>query len=245
MTFNFTTPMHTSSNYAPNGRYVLAVWIESCTTCGAGTVVGTSAYVRTKLRYWGGNTTDHLPTWVGKSGGSTTNATTGATSTVFTARAVTWDGMNAAQSAMVADGNYRVCIQETWGHGSATATRYFPFVKGPNSYTNTTDVNSDTNFTGISLTWSATLATQTFVQKAEAIVYPNPSTTGLFNIEYTTEVKNIKVANILGAEIFNLNVDVNGETKKQIDLSNSSNGVYFITVTNDAGSSSYKVVLDK
>lgn len=244
MSFTFTTPKHTSGNYEIDGRYVLAVWLESCTTCGAGTTVGTSTFVRTKLRYWGSNTMDHLPTWVAKSGSSTTNATTGATQTTFLARTVTWDGKNAAQTALALDGNYRVCVQETWGHGAATATRYFPFVKGPNSYTNTTDVNADTNFTGISLTWTATLANETFNRNPEAIVYPNPST-GIFNLDFTTEVKNIKVVNILGQEVYNENVDLNGETKKQIDLSTSANGVYFIIVANDFGSSSCKVVLDK
>ncbi|HNP32522.1 MAG TPA: T9SS type A sorting domain-containing protein [Flavobacterium sp.] len=244
MTFTFTTPKHTSGNYVSDGRYVLAVWIESCATCGAGTTVGTSTYVRTKLRYWAGGTNDHLPTWNSKSGGSTTNATTGATSTVFTSRTVTWDGMNAAQTALVADGNYRVCVQETWGHGSSTATRYFPFVKGPTSYTNTSDVAADGNLTGISLTWTATLANDTFVAKPQAVIYPNPSS-GVFNIEYQNEVKNIKVSNILGEEIYNQKVDLNSENKKQIDLSSFENGVYFISVANDYGSSTYKVVLDK
>ncbi len=244
MSFTFTTPKHTTGNYETNGRYVLAVWLESCATCGAGTTVGTSAFVRTKLRYWGGNTNDHLPTWNSKSGGSTTNATTGATSTLFTSRTVTWNGMNAAQTALVADGNYRVCVQETWGHGSATATRYFPFVKGPAAYTNTTDVAADGNFTAISLTWAATLGVETFNRNAQAIVYPNPST-GIFNLKFNNEVKNIKVANILGAEIYNLNLELNGETSQQIDLSNFVNGVYFIRVTNDFGSSTYKIVLDK
>lgn len=245
MTFTFTTPMHTSGNYETNGRFVLAVWIESCTTCGDGTTVGTSAFVRTKMRFWGGNTTDHLPTWNSKSAGSTTNAaSTGATQTTFTARTVTWDGKNAAQTALVPDGNYRVCVQETWGHGTATATRYFPFVKGPTAYTNTTDVASDGNLTAISLNWAATLANETFVTKPEAVVYPNPST-GIFNLEFNTEIKNIKVSNILGAEIYNQNLDLNGETSKQIDLSNFANGVYFIRVANEYGFSSYKIVLDK
>lgn len=246
MTFTITTPKHASGNYETNGRYALAVWIESCTTCGAGTTVGTSTFVKTNLRYWGSNTNDHLPTWASKSGSSTTGATTGATSTVFTARTVTWDGKNAAGTTLLADGNYRVCVQETWGHGSATATRYFPFVKGTAIYNNTTDVTADTNFTGITLNWTpSALTTETFANNPEAVVYPNP-TKGVFTIDFKSEIKNIKVVNILGEVVYNENIDAaNAETTKKIDLSNFTNGVYIVNVSNDKGESSYKIVLDK
>lgn len=244
LTFTFTTPKHTSGNYETNGRYVLAVWIESCTTCGSGTTVGTSTFVRTKMRYWGGNTSDHLPTWVSKSGSSTTNATTGATQASFTAKTITWDGKNAAQTAALADGNYRVCIQETWGHGTATATRYFPFVKG--TAIDSQAPAADTNFTAISLMWSPTLATDAFSTTPVAIIYPNPSN-GIFNIDFKNEVSNIKVINMLGAVVYNEKVDlVNAGTSKSIDLSNFANGMYLVNVSNSSGASTnYKVVLSK
>lgn len=245
MSFTFTTPKHTTGNYNTSGNYVLAVWIESCATCGAGTTVGTSTFIKTNLRYWAGGTNDHLPTWNSKSGASTTGATTGATQSTFTARTVTWDGKNAAGATLLADGNYRVCIQETWGHSTATATRYFPFVKGPAVYTNTADVTADTNFTGISLTWTPTLASDTFTKGPEVVVYPNPSK-GIFNLDLKSQVKNITVVNTLGAIVFEENIDnSNTITTKTIDLSSFTNGVYFINVSDDNGSSSYKVVLEK
>ena len=248
MTFTFTTPKHTSGNYVSDGRYVLAVWIESCTTCGAGTTVGTSTFVKTSLRYWAGGTNDHLPTWNTKSAGSTTGAqATGSTQTTFTARTVTWDGKNAAGTAVAADGNYRVCVQETWGHGTATATRYFPFVKGTASYTNTTDVTADTNFTGITLNWVPTaLTAETFANNPEAVVYPNP-TKGVFTIDFKNEIKSIKVVNLLGEVVYNEQIDAAtaDTTSRKIDLSSFSNGVYIVNVSNDNGETSYKVVLDK
>lgn len=248
MTFTITTPKHTSGNYETNGRYVLAVWIESCTTCGAGTTVGTSTFVKTSLRYWGGNTSDHLPTWSSKSGSSTTGAqATGSTQTTFTARTVTWDGKNAAGTTVAADGNYRVCVQETWGHGSATVTRYFPFVKGTASYTNTTDVTADTNFTGITLNWTpSALTAETFANNPEAVVYPNP-TKGVFTIDFKNQIKAIKVVNLLGEVVYSEQIDAASAdtTSRKIDLSNFSNGVYIVNVSNDNGESSYKVVLDK
>ena len=245
MTFTFTSPKHTTGNYETNGRYAMSVWIESCTAC---TTSGTlaSTYVRTKLHYCcNGNTNDHIAKWSAKSGGSSTNATTGGTSTVFTSRTVTWDGMNAAQTALVADGSYRVVIEETWGHTTNTVTRYFPFTKGPASFTNTTDVANDTNFTGISLTWNPTLGTESFVEKPDAVVYPNP-TKGIFNIDFKNNVKNINVVNILGAVVYNENIEDNAtETSKKIDFSDMANGVYIINLSNDSGSSSYKIILDK
>ena len=245
MTFTFTNPKHTTGNYETNGRYAMAVWIESCTTCGAGTTAGTSTYVRTNMRYWGGNTSDHLPTWASKSGSSTTLATTGATQTIFTARTVTWNGTNAAGTTLLADGNYRVCIQETWGHGSATVTRYFPFVKGATIYNNTTDVTADTNFTGITLNWTPTLANDSFTKGPEVVVYPNPSK-GIFNLDLKSQIKNITVVSVLGAVVYEENIDASSTvTTKSIDLSSFNNGVYIIHVTGDTGSTSYEVVLDK
>ena len=267
MTFNFTpinpgagwhseTNQNTGVTTTETDNSVLAVWIESCATCGSGTTVGTSTFVRTKLLNVGTSTKDHLPAWAGKSGCTssanathatcnTTNATTGATLTTFTAKTVTWDGKNAAQTTLLADGNYRMCVQETWGHGASTVTRYFPFVKGTTLYTNTTDVANDANFSGISLTWTPNgLAKEEFVTAPEAVVYPNPSN-GIFNVEFNKEVKNVKVNNILGEEVYNENVEVANETKKVIDLSNLANGVYLISVSNGKNTSSYKVVLDK
>jgi len=255
MSFTFTTPKHTTGNYVSDGRYVLAVWIESCATCGAGTTAGTSTFVKTRHRFCTmGSTEDHLPTYGVKAGATAANCmtggnitgaiSTGATQTTFTARTVTWDGTNTA-GTLLADGNYRVCIQETWGHGTATATRYFPFVKGATAFTNTTDVAADTNFTGISLTWSPTLANETFVSGPEVVVYPNPSK-GIFNLDLKSQVKNITVVNTLGALIYEENInDSSIVTTKTIDLSQYTNGVYFINVSDDNGSSCYKVVLDK
>ena len=245
MTFTFTNPKHTTGNYETNGRYAMAVWIESCATCGAGTTAGTSTYVRTNMRYWGGNTSDHLPTWVTKAASSTTGATTGATQTIFTARTVTWNGTNSAGTTLLADGNYRVCIQETWGHGTATVTRYFPFVKGAVIYNNTTDVTADANFTSITLNWTPTLANDTFAKGPEVVVYPNPSK-GIFNLDIKSQINNITVVSILGAVVYEENIDASSTvTTKSIDLSSFNNGVYIIHVTGDTGSTSYEVVLDK
>ena len=59
-------------------------------------------------------------------------------------------------------------------------------------------------------------------------------------------MKNIKVVNILGAVVYNENIEDNAtETSKKIDFSDMANGVYIINLSNDSGSSSYKIILDK
>lgn len=246
LTFSLTMPNHTTGNYVSDGRYVVAIWIESCATCGSGTTVGTSSFVKTKLINWGGsnsNTGDHLPTWANKSQGSVVDATSGATSTIFTTRSINWNGTNEGGFTL-ADGNFRVCVQETWGHGLNTATRYFPFIKGVAA--DNQSPTADTNFTAISLVWMPTaLAVENFSENPQITIYPNP-TNGVFNIDLKNEVKNIKVINILGKIIYNENISASAiGTTKSINLTDFANGIYFVNVSNAFGTSNYKLILNK
>ncbi len=235
LTFTFTTPIHTTGNYETNGRYALAVWIET----------STGTFIKTKKINWGGatsNTGDHLPQWVSKSAKNVVDATSGATLSTFLPKTISWNGTNVA-GAVVADGAYRVAIQETWGHGTATATRYFNFTKG--TAIDTQIPTADTNFTAIALYWSPALATDNFVSNPTATLYPNP-TTAVFTIDYKNNVNNIKVINILGEVIMNQNIEeADSESSKNIDLSRFSNGMYIIKVTNEKSSSNFKLILNK
>lgn len=204
LTFTFTTPKHASGNYVSDGRYVLAVWIET----------STGTFVKTKLRYVGGGTDDHLATWgtaagctyptaVLSGGCNTTDATTGATQTTFPSRTITWDGKNVSgtvNGTTVADGTYRVAIQETWGHGASTATRYINFTKGPaiDSQTPT----ADANFTAISLKWIPTALGTTDVNlKPQLNVSPNPSK-GIINLNLNNDSNYIAVFSLDGKIVF-------------------------------------------
>lgn len=252
LTFSFTPTSHTGYS---GTRNALAVWIEKVTT-GTPTAPVAGTFVKTKLRYAGAGhgTSDHIPTWTCQSGGSCTipdalaaacnivGATTGATLTTFSTKTISWDGTNAAGTVVV-DGNYQVVIQETWNHGTTgTAIRYFPFVKGP-SLDSQTPAN-DTNFTNISLN-SSFLGVNDFSSKPEVAIYPNP-TNGIFNMDLKNDINNIKVINILGKVVYNEKVtqDSAGTTKK-VDLSNLVNGLYIVSITNENGTSNYKVVLNK
>lgn len=177
-TFSFT-PVTMSPGYSGT-KNVLAVWIQT----------SAGAFVKTKLRYAGGGTSDHLPTWSVNAGGTSgnclatacnvTDATTGATLSSFTAKAVVWDGKNVSgtvNGTLVADGAYQITIQETWNHGTGgTVTTSFPFTKGPNP-DHQTPANT-ANFTNIKLDWVPTSSSTLNVTTSATNVKCNGGSTG-------------------------------------------------------------------
>jgi hypothetical protein len=241
-TFTFTEASH-SSTYNGNAQHDLAVWIEQ----GSGTA---GTFIVTKFRYVGGGTSDHLPTWAAKASAGLTNTATstscntataisGATLSAWSTKTVTWDGKDASGN-LVADGNYQFVVQSTWNHGTTgTAIRYFPFVKGPGA-TNPT-FTDDANYTGI----TAVLSSPSFSIKPEVSIFPNP-TNGIINMDFKNEVNNIRIINILGKVVYNEKVTEESTiTNKRIDLSNLVGGIYIVSVSNENGTSNYKVVLNK
>jgi len=247
LTFNFTPITQTVGAYSGT-KNVLAVWIQS----------SDGGFVKTKLRYCSlGSTEDHLPTYGVNCGatasdcitnGNKTDATTGATLASYTVKSITWDGKNVSgtlNGTVVPDGTYQVTIQETWGHGTATVLRSFPFTKGPAADHQTPA--ADTKFSNISLDWVPSgLGTGDNVSpNTQVVVYPNPAK-GTFNIDFKNEINKIKVSNMLGQVVYEEKVAVSTPgTTKNIDLSNYGNGTYIINVSNDKGTSSYKVVVEK
>jgi hypothetical protein len=240
-TFTFTEASH-ASTYNGNAQHDLAVWIEQ----GSGTA---GTFIVTKFRYVGSGTSDHLPNWAAKASGgvtstatsascNTTTATTGATLAAWSTKTVTWDGKDASGN-LVADGNYQFVVQSTWNHGTTgTAIRYFPFVKGPGA-TNPT-FTDDANYTGI----TAVLSSPSYSIKPEVSIFPNP-TNGIINMDFKNDVNNIRIINILGKVVYNERVTEDlTNTNKRIDLSNLVGGIYIVSVSNDNGTSNYKVVLN-
>lgn len=236
LTFKLGDKTH-SSTYSGTKR-CLGVWIEQNTT-------GTTWVFVKSLAAYGKNTqTNHLPTWKAASASNTTGVSS--TSTLSWSSGVlqtlTWNGQNVA-GTVVTDGNYRVAVEETWDHGTTnTAVEYFPFTKGTASVSLTP---TSTNFNSVTLTWQAPLATDSFTKSPEAIVYPNPSK-GVFNIDFKSDVNNIKVVDILGKVIYNEDIkETTALTTKNIDMSRFNNGIYLVRVSNDNGTSTYKVLLEK
>lgn len=243
LSFSFT-PISKSPCYEAT-KSVMAVWIES----------STGTFIKTKLRYCcAGDTKDHLPTWSVKAGGTATNsskgnttdATTGATLTSFTAKSFVWDGNNVngtSNGTVVADGTYQVRIEETWNHGTtATAVRSFTFTKGSN-IDHQTPVD-DANFKNITLDWIPKGLSVNEMDQVEGVnLYPNPSNDGIFNIEFE-QATQVQVVNLLGVVIYDSKVAA-GVNIHHIDLTNTSNGIYFVHIFNNEKSSKRKILLNK
>jgi len=242
LTFSFTPTSHNGYSGTKN---VLAVWIQDAS----------GNFVKTKLRYVGSGTADHLPTWAVNSGGSswnatssscnTTDATTGATLTSFTTKTITWDGKNVngtSNGTTVADGTYKVTIESTWNHGSSNhVTRSFTFTKGPNSDSQTPA--DDANFTNISLTWTpAPASVENNTTEFPAFdLYPNPAS-DLVTLNYTN-AQSVKIINELGDLVYTTNLTYSVIGTKTIDMSSFARGMYHVLLVNDKGTIAKKVIL--
>ena len=236
LTFTFTELSH-SATYNGNAQHTLAAWIQT----------STGAFVKTKLRYFGGGTSDHLPTWVSNSASNIVDATTGATATAWKTYTVSWDGKKgaAATGTLQPDGVYKVTLQSTWNHGtSGTSTTSYTFTKGANVDHQTPAAN--TTFSNVILNWQPSIATaieESAAEKPVISVYPNP-TNSSFNIDYSN-AGNIRVMNTLGVIVYEEKVDQLTDGSKNIDLSKFANGIYIINVSNDKGALNHKVILNK
>lgn len=238
LTFTYTQVAKAAStcyNFS-NTQHTFAIWIQS----------NAGAFVKTKVRYWGGaasNTGDHLPSWNANSAGNIVSATTGATKSTFGSGVVSWDGTNAS-SALVADGVYKVTIEECWNHGgTGIAVTSYTFTKGPNVDTQTPA--NTANFSGIVLNWTPSTIGINEVNSTNPSVnvYPNP-TEGVFNVDFKN-ASTIKVINAIGVVVFEESVSQLSAGTQNIDLTNFANGVYFINVSNGTNSSNHKVLLNK
>ena len=204
------------------------------------------------MRYAGGGTSDHLPTWAVNSGGTASNcmatacnkvgATTGATLTSFGTRTLTWDGTDASGN-IVADGTYKVTIESCWNHGTSAKTiRSFTFTKGTSADVQTPA--DDANFTGIALAWNPSGAGVLETSNDMVVsIHPNPTTNGLFTVDFNYAIR-VSAINLAGEEVYTEDIKMN-ENSKIVNLSNMPNGVYFICVENGASISKHKVVINK
>ncbi len=244
LTATFTEVQKTPT-YNGNSQHVLAVWIQS----------NIGSFIKTKRRYAGNGTNDHLPTWAANAGcmsssnclGSAcdvVDGTTGATRSTWTTYTVTWDGNKGAATTgtLQPDGVYKVAIQSTWNHGSSgTTMQTYTFTKGATVDHQTPADNA--YFTGVVLDWIPSPAGLNEIKLPSLSIYPNP-TAGVFNVDYTN-ANTIKVINMLGVVVYQENVDQLSSGTKNIDLSNFANGVYFINVSNNTNALNHKLILNK
>lgn len=76
-------------------------------------------------------------------------------------------------------------------------------------------------------------------------VYPNPSVNGVFTVSLggTSNKTTITVFNILGEVVFSK--EVNSVPQQIVDLSNESNGCYFVNIKNDFSTITRKITVNK
>ncbi len=245
LNFNFTTLNQGTS------KCVMAVWVEN----------SAGLFIKTKIRYLGNGTSDHLPVYGVKSGGSAydamsgniVDATTGPTRSSSTTpvawgpKSLSWNGTNVA-GTIVADGVYKVWVEAAWNDGDPDIHDYintgYSFTKG--IAINSTIPASDAVLNAMTLVWTPSALSLDSVYKTKVAIYPNPSN-GVVNVQYKNiPVSNIDVVNVLGQVVKSVKIDSSkSETSQSIDLSGNANGLYIINVSTNETSSSYKVVLDK
>ena len=161
---------------------------------------------------------------------------------------MTWDGKNVVgttNGTTVADGTYKVWVESSWNDGPNNIhneINSFTFTKGPTS-THFTSVG-DTYLKTIVIDWVPTaLGVDVINSEPAVVIYPVPST-GIFNLDFKNEVKDITVYNLLGQIMYSEKFENNNATtSKQIDLSALSNGNYVFSLTNENGTSNFEVIL--
>lgn len=235
LSFTFTQTPHTSYTGTKN---VMAVWIQS----------STGNFIKTRARYVGNGTKDHLPTWAVNSGGTAGNATSvncnvvgaisGATLTNFATRTFSWDGTD-ANGNLVVDGTYKITVESTWNHGAAGGTlTTYTFVKGPNP-----DVQApanDANFTNVALSWSPSGASISNLDPIMFTLQPNPTTDGKFSINGLLLNDEVVVYDINGSIVFSGTASTDMMT---LDL-DVSNGTYLLKVTRNFVSREERIVIN-
>jgi hypothetical protein len=242
-TLNFSFSEVAHSPCYVGTRHVVGAWITN----------SAGAFVTARMRQAGTGNADHLPSFAVAAGASSSNcltvtmaadAVSGGTLMDFIGtRAFTWNGKNSA-GVLQPDGVYTIHIQTTWNHGNSTSTRTYTFTKGATSYVQSPAANSD--FSSVSINWTpaSTVGINTTTSSNNEIsIYPNPNTTGFFNVSFY-QAKTLKVINTLGEVVFAEKIASNA-SNISVDLTQLQNGVYFFVLADDQKSTSRKVILNK
>jgi len=251
LTFTYTQNVPSGTSATKN---VMAIWIED----NAGT------FIKTKMRFVGNGTKDHLPTWAVKSGGTASNATsalcnitdatTGATRTgsttptAFGSKNFIWDGKNvngSSNGTTVADGVYKVWVESSYCNPQPASGQHwlitsYSFTKGPSADHQTPTGNA--NFTSITLDWvPAGTGIDNNTINSNINIYPNP-TNGIVNIDLSKiqSGSKVQIYSIVGKKVYEETTNKSFGIKS-IDLSEQENGVYLVSVNNKT----YKILLNK
>lgn len=242
LTFTFT------ETHSGSSKNVLAVWIED----------NSNAFVKTRMRYWGNGTNDHLPSWKTNSNQNVVDAMTGATRTAttnptaFGVKTVVWDGTD-INGTVVPDGTYKVFVESSWNNPEPGGNQHstiidFAFEK-TTTETHITPMGS-AYFSGITLDWVPTsgVSIEKIDKASQVSVYPNPSS-GMVNIALTanTFVSRLLVENTSGEVVYQKSINKMMDEVNSLDLSYLPNGIYFLDfiLPNQSQNIKTKVIINK
>ena len=74
------------------------------------------------------------------------------------------------------------------------------------------------------------------------VMYPNPTTDKLYINRETSSFTSVKIHNVIGAEVMNLELDAT-RSLEEIDLTNFSAGVYFVEISNGLKKAVTKIIV--
>ena len=251
LTFTFTQ----TATVGTATKNAMAVWVEDAN----------GNFVKTRIRFVGSGTKDHLPSWAAKSGGTATNATgaacnvvdatTGATRTASTSptafgvKTITWNGTNTS-GAVVPDGTYKILVESSWCNPEPANNTHkfistFTFTKGASVSTVTP---TDPNLTAITITWTPTggASIEDAFSEEDLNIFPNPSA-GVIQLDFakSTEVEKIVITSVTGEMIYSEEKKQTIVGTKTIDLSSFAEGVYLVEVILPEGKSTTKTIIIK
>jgi len=231
LSFTYTPVAHTGTW---GEKHVLAIWIQD----------NSDVFIRTKFRYWGNGTDDHLPNWKANSNENVTDATTGATLTSYSTRSLTWDGTDLS-GTLLPDGDYKITIEECWSHGDNNVTKSFIFTKNESESHLTPD--DDADFTAVALDWIPLVSgIEPGENSFTFSVFPNP-TSKVISIDFgsNTSAGNITILNSLGQEVYSEKENKTYSGIKTIDLGSLKNGIYYLNVEVNSEIQTTRIVLVK
>ena len=92
---------------------------------------------------------------------------------------------------------------------------------------------------------TGTTSIKTASNLSSFLIYPNPTTDGLFTIENNSLSSHsiYTISNLVGKIIYSKEIESSNFIN--IDLSNEANGIYFLNIKNDSGSSTKKITINK
>jgi len=155
-------------------KNIVAIWIEDID----GNFIKTSLLQADRRKEW-------LITWNNKSGGSTVDATTGATLDSHQSHSISWDCTDES-GVLVEDGEYKIIVEFTEEHSQGPLTS-IAFNKGA-EYQNITP-DDESNFIDMNLEYTvdATGISDMSPLSPKLGIYPNPFTS-VTTITFTTTV---------------------------------------------------------